>query len=77
MTFFPQQAAWFGGDFASIKGECSCPGGMFWDDDDLRCRETEGGSQAKARRFLAIIGIVVASLIGCCCLTVICMFCCC
>ena len=32
------QHAWFGGDFASISGECSCPHGMFWDDNEVRCQ---------------------------------------
>merc|ERR1719367_2553104 len=69
---FTPTAAWFGGDFASIKGECSCPDGMFWDDDDLRCRET--GGVGLALGLAGIVGIIVAGLIGCCCCVGICFF---
>ena len=31
------QRAWFGGDFASIIGECACPMGSIWNDNELRC----------------------------------------
>ena len=34
---FTPLAGWFGGDTISIRGECTCERGLFWDDDDLSC----------------------------------------
>ena len=31
------QRAWFGGDFASIIGECACPRGSVFNNRELRC----------------------------------------
>ena len=30
--------AWFGGDWAAIVGECACPGGMFFNDNEMQAR---------------------------------------
>merc|ERR1712111_64175 len=57
---FTPNAAWFGGDFASIKGECSCPDEMFWDNDDLRCRETPRFPSLSVLKF---IGLTIGGLI--------------
>ena len=37
--FILLQALWFGGDAASIIGECACPHGMNWNDYELECRQ--------------------------------------
>ncbi len=60
---------WFGGDAARIVGECSCPQGMVWDDDDLECesRGFGGGGLAGLGAVLtAIVGVIVISLLCCC-----------
>ena len=30
-------STWFGGDAASIRGECQCQEGLWWDEDELEC----------------------------------------
>jgi len=30
-------AAWFGGDVVNIVGECACPVGSYFDDDEMEC----------------------------------------
>ena len=35
------QAGWFGGDTISIRGECTCEQGLFWNDDDLSCDRSQ------------------------------------
>ena len=60
------QNLWFGGDVARIVGECNCPDGMFFDDDDMQCRPVPGFG------ILAILGIVIAAIVPCCC----CVACC-
>jgi len=35
---FTPNRAWFGGDVASISGECACPPGMFWDESNVKCQ---------------------------------------
>ena len=37
MFFKLFQRAWFGGDFASIIGECACPRGSVFNNRELRC----------------------------------------
>lgn len=61
------QNLWFGGDVASIVGECSCPDGMFWDNDDLTCKPSFSIGMG------AIIGIIIAGIIGCCCCCGLCL----
>ena len=34
---FTPLAGWFGGDTISIRGECTCEQGLFWNDNDLSC----------------------------------------
>lgn len=67
---FTPSALWFDGDFASIRGECSCPEGTFFNDNELRCDEIQFGAILGS---LAIIGIVVG-LLSCCCCTCLCIF---
>jgi len=67
---FTPSALWFDGDFASIRGECSCPEGTFFNDNELRCDQVQFGAILGT---LGIIGIVVG-LLSCCCCTCVCYF---
>jgi len=58
---FTPTAAWFGGDVASIVGECACPHGMNWNDYELECRTNFFSGTS------LIIVVVIALLIGLCC----------
>jgi len=71
---FSPAAGWFGGDTISIKGECTCQPGFRWNEKELFCYRPQQleGSLAIG----AIIGIVIASLIGmCCCCGICCLIC--
>ena len=57
------QRAWFGGDFASIVGECACPHGMYFDQREMYCRQNFMGSSIG----MAVIGICVLVGLCCCC----------
>jgi hypothetical protein len=60
---FTPFAGWFGGDTISIRGECTCEQGLFWNDDDLSCDRPNPISGIGA-----IIGIAIAiSIMLCCC----------
>ena len=62
------QALWFGGDAARIVGECSCPNGMRWDDDDLECENTYyGGGGVAGLAGGLVAGLVIGLLILVCC----------
>jgi hypothetical protein len=56
---FSPSRAWFGGDFASIVGECACPRGMVWDQRDVYCRQKGFGNG-----WVALIAIAI--LVGAC-----------
>jgi len=58
---FTPSAAWFGGDVASIVGECACPHGMNWNDYELHCQTNFFSGTT------LIIVIVIPLLIGLCC----------
>ena len=63
----PSQA-WFGGDSASIRGECQCEEGMEWDENLLECDEPMPAGQ--------IVFIVLVCLFCFCifsCVVVVCM----
>ena len=64
------QRAWFGGDFASIVGECACPNGFVWDDDNLMCRTIVGYGIG------SIIGSIVGILVSLALLFICCKVCC-
>lgn len=69
---FNPAAGWFGGDTVSIRGECTCEQGLRWNEDQLSCDRVPqiNGSLAIG----AIIGIVIAALIGfCCCCGICCL----
>ena len=36
--------AWFGGDWAAIIGECNCPNGMVFNDNELQVRDLKAVS---------------------------------
>merc|ERR1712172_339853 len=60
---FTPLAGWFGGDVISIRGECNCEQGLFWNDDDLSCDRPHPISGIGA-----IVGIAIAfSIMLCCC----------
>ena len=58
---FKFQNLWFGGDAASIVGECACPHGMNWNDYELHCQTNFFSGTT------LIIAIVIPLLIGLCC----------
>lgn len=58
---FQPSALWFGGDAASIVGECACPHGMNWNDYELHCQTNFFSGTT------LIIAIVIPLLIGLCC----------
>lgn len=60
---FTPTAAWFGGDVASIVGECACPRGMVWNDYQVQC-ETNYFS---GTNLLLFILIPILALSCCCC----------
>ena len=60
---FTPLAGWFGGDTISIRGECTCEQGLFWNDNDLSCDQPHPISGIGA-----IVGIAIAiSIMLCCC----------
>jgi len=61
LKFTPAQG-WFGGDYASIVGECACPHGMVWDDYEVQCRTNYFSG---TNLLLAIL--VPILLLSCCC----------
>ena len=63
ILFFIFQRAWFGGDFASIVGECACPHGSYFDQREMHCRQNFMGSSIG----MAVIGICVLVGLCCCC----------
>ncbi len=63
----PLQALWFGGDVARIVGECSCPDGYFFDDNEMECQQASIIVGAGA-----IVGLLAAALFACCCCGCIC-----
>ena len=59
---------WFGGvPTLAIRGECACPEGTFFDDDDMDCKSLPNFGLG----ILAIVGIIVAVIFAICC-----CFCC-
>lgn len=64
-------SGWFGGvPTVAIRGECACPEGTFFDDDDMDCKTIRFESAGLG--LLAIIGIIVAIILATCC----CLCCC-
>ena len=62
LTFTPS-SDWFGGG-ASIVGECSCPEGMYYDDDDMECEDYGvSGWVIALATFLPRIGKKIALLL--------------
>ena len=70
---FSPMRGWFGGDYLSIVGECSCPDNLIWSDNDMKCREVSAFG-AIAIGAGAIIGIIMAAIVGCCCCVGACFF---
>jgi len=65
---FSVSRAWFGGDFAAIQGECACPEGNFFDDNQMQCVEPSGMGIG------VLIGIIIGALaiMSCCCCAAFC-----
>ena len=59
--------AWFGGDFASIRGKCQCRDGMEWDNYELQC-EADSWSGVMIFLFclIALVGLAVLGAVCCC-----------
>ena len=66
MLILMLQALWFGGDAASIVGECACPHGMRWDDYEMQCRT----NYFSGTNLLIAILVPLLVLICCCCVGV-------
>ena len=60
--------AWFGGDLASIGGECQCGDGLDWEEDLLECQEPRPLSQIV---FIVLICLFCFGILGC--VIVVCM----
>ena len=59
--------AWFGGNSASIRGECQCGEGMEWNKEELQCEKLSFS-----------VGLIILScLIGLVALVILCALCCC
>ena len=39
VKFTPISKLWFGGDWASIRGECNCQAGLLWNGNELSCEQ--------------------------------------
>lgn len=61
---FTPSALWFGGDAASIVGECACPYGLVWDNYEVQCKTNYFSTQ----NMLMFILIPILVLSCCCCL---------
>ena len=62
-------SGWFGGvPTLAIRGECACPEGTFFDDDDMACNDVPPFGFG----LLTIIGIIIAVIVTACC----CVCCC-
>ena len=58
------QSLWFGGDLASIVGECACSDSLFWNEDELECQTPTFGSVGMIILFILI---ALVATCGCCC----------
>ena len=57
-------SGWFGGvPTLAIRGECACPEGTFFDDDDMACNDVPPFGFG----LLTIIGIIIAVIVTACC----------
>jgi len=68
-------SGWFGGvPTLAIRGECACPEGTFFDDDNMDCKPIWIANRfdSDGLGLLAIIGIIVAVILATCC----CVCCC-
>lgn len=66
---FSVSRSWYGGDFASIVGECSCPHGYYFNDRgrNLGCESQGFFSGMSGTSLVLAILIPLAILICCCC----------
>ena len=65
-------SGWFGGGFTvAIRGECACPEGTFFDDDDMDCKPLWNDSAAFS--LAAIIGIIITAILVTCCIACCCV----
>ena len=60
--------AWFGGDFASIRGKCQCDDGMDWDDYELQCQPSWSLGITVLFCLIAFLGIGLLICAVCYCL---------
>jgi len=65
-------SGWFGGvPTLAIRGECACPEGTFFDDDDMDCKPLWNDSAAFS--LAAIIGIIITAILVTCCIACCCV----
>jgi len=67
---FSISRAWFGGDWMSVRGQCQCRSGLWFDDNDLSCMASS--YWASAAGILIIIFLFIPC--GCCCLCGCCYY---
>jgi len=60
---FSPSRAWFGGDFASIIGECACPHGSTFNNYEMRCDR----DLFNTRMIMIIVGVIVVLVLLCGC----------
>jgi len=60
---FSPSRAWFGGDFVSIVGECSCPRGYYFHNREMYCKEKFFSGTLG----MVVIAICVLIAMCCCC----------
>ena len=59
--------AWFGGDFASIRGKCQCDDGMEWDNYELQCQAVSwSGIMIFFFFLIALVGFAILGAVCCC-----------
>ena len=58
--------AWFGGDFASIRGKCQCDDGMDWDNYELQCQPSLSVGMTVLFCLIAFVGLGIFSAVCCC-----------
>ena len=63
-------SGWFGGGFTvAIRGECACPEGTFFDDDDMDCKSLWIASYGLGTLEIVVIliGSIAVIFAMCCC----------
>jgi len=59
------QALWFGGDITRIVGECVCPRGMVWNDNEMECESNLFWGLSTT--LLTVVIVLAVLFTFCCC----------